>query len=161
MKVIVGNALTVTRGIIVHGCNCKGVMGSGIARSVRELYPQAFGVYHNEFSKNGLKLGNITFAKCENDEKWIVNAQTQDGCGTDKRYVDYEAVYQCFEKVRDFAEVLQERGIVVPIVFPKIGAGLAGGNWMIIETMIKEICKGHELELYVMTEQEIPEWHKQ
>jgi O-acetyl-ADP-ribose deacetylase (regulator of RNase III) len=161
MKVIVGSALAVTRGIIVHGCNCKGVMGSGIAKTVRELYPQAYNVYIQEFQQRGLHLGHITFAKCENDEKWIINAQTQDGCGNDKRYVNYEAVYKCFEKVRNFACVLQERGIVVPIVFPKIGAGLAGGNWMIIETMIKEICKGHELELYVMTEQEIPEWHKQ
>ena len=36
---------TVDRGIIAHGCNCQGVMGSGVARFLRDKYPQIFPEY--------------------------------------------------------------------------------------------------------------------
>jgi len=35
IKVNKGNLLDVTSGIIVHGCNAKSVMGSGVALAVK------------------------------------------------------------------------------------------------------------------------------
>src|SRR5271167_114181 len=38
---------TVDEGIIAHGCNCQGVMGSGVARFLRDKYPQIFPYYQD------------------------------------------------------------------------------------------------------------------
>lgn len=147
-----GDVLAVPSGIIVHGTNCQGVMGSGIARTVRERYPRVFNTYFDEYQSKtnplngqscGLVLGQITFDRVD-DTKWIVNANTQHLYGTDSRKVNYEAVAQCFEKVVELAQFIEkETGDKLEILFPLIGAGLGGGNWKIIETIIDETIPDH------------------
>jgi O-acetyl-ADP-ribose deacetylase (regulator of RNase III) len=113
-------------------------MGAGIAFQVAKRFPAAYDVYMKQRESGGLKLGEITFAEVA-PLKYIVNANTQFSCGGDKRYVDYEAIAKCFEKVKAMAEVIEGvTGVKLDIVFPMIGAGLAGGNWKIIETIILE-----------------------
>jgi len=161
-----GDVLNVPEGIIVHGCNCLGVMGAGVALQVKSRFPEAFKAYRKQFESsyvfgvdpfmkkyheyNGLNLGDIIAVQV-GEKKWIINAMTQEKFGTDKRHVNYEAVATCFEKVSEFARsVLAEfygrgdgtldlqRAIDHPlqICFPAIGAGLAGGNWKIIANII-------------------------
>ncbi len=133
-----GDALSHEEGIIVHGCNCHGVMGAGIAKSIKNCFPNAYNVYRHEYENNGLFLGNITYTMVL-PNKIIVNANTQYDTGTDKRYVNYEAVAKCFSKVLELADLQYSKtGKKLDIVFPMIGAGLAGGNWKIIETIILE-----------------------
>lgn len=45
--------------IIMHGCNCQGVMGSGIAKQIKLLFPEAYEHYRKIYLKNGLGLGDI------------------------------------------------------------------------------------------------------
>lgn len=131
-----GNALA-QNGIIVHGCNCLGVMGAGIALQVRLQYPAVFDEYVKEHKTNGLKLGHIQVVEVA-PEKWIVNAMTQQSTGG-PRPVSYDAVARCFENVNAAAEQLeQQTGKSHEIIFPQIGAGLGGGNWKIIETIIDQ-----------------------
>ncbi len=40
MKIINGNLLEVKKGIIAHQCNCKGVMGAGIALQIKKKWIQ-------------------------------------------------------------------------------------------------------------------------
>lgn len=42
---IVMDITTATRGIVVHGVNCQGVMGSGVALAIRTKWPQIFESY--------------------------------------------------------------------------------------------------------------------
>ena len=67
--------------IIVHGCNCQNVMGSGIAKEIRERYPRAYEVDSSmvTYQKPILKLGNFSVvADNPIDPKFeIVNAYTQ------------------------------------------------------------------------------------
>jgi O-acetyl-ADP-ribose deacetylase (regulator of RNase III) len=148
----VGNVLKAEEGIIVHGCNCQGVMGGGIALEIRNTFPRVFQEYRKKFEAvdpvtsmnhfDGLRLGDIQPVQVE-DDKWIVNAMTQWDCGHGRRYVDYDAVARCFEKVRSFTEDLNhvrelQNQPALPVLFPMIGAGLAGGNWKIISTIIDE-----------------------
>jgi O-acetyl-ADP-ribose deacetylase (regulator of RNase III) len=129
-----GNVLNVEKGIIVHGVNCKGVMGSGIAKEVKERYPELYRVYKSYcsgISANYL-LGDI-LPYHVNPDKIIINAFTQLHYGGDEcRYVSYDAIEQCFSKINRFCAHLHR----LPICFPKIGAGLGGGNWDIISTII-------------------------
>lgn len=134
-----GNVLNIETGIIVHGCNCQGVMGAGIALEIKNRFPDVFYIYDKLHRTQGLKLGEISFAEVA-PNKFIINANTQDKCGGDRRYVSYDAVADCFAEVFKFAKAIeQHRGIKLDIVFPAIGSGLAGGDWKIIYGIIDAV----------------------
>ena len=152
MKHIVGDLLAnVNRGIIVHGCNAQGVMGGGFALQVRKIYPEAFNAYVTDLKRiqmfGATGLGKAPFVRVKED-LYIVNGITQDQFGTDKRYVDYEAVAKVFTRVRELSETLQAKPL--PIHYPMIGAGLAGGNWTIISTIIDETLIGCDHTLWTL-----------
>lgn len=131
------------RGILVHGCNCHGVMGGGIAYFVAKKWPQVFAAYKELHDKFGLTLGTIQAVKLE-DDLYVVNAMTQFDYGTDRVHVDYDAVRKCFKEVRRLAEITG-----LPVKYPLIGCGLAGGDWNIVSKIIEEEMHGMEHQLYV------------
>ena len=49
MKIIKGDLLNETTGLIAHGVNCQGVMGKGIALAIKKKYPQVFIDYKQYF----------------------------------------------------------------------------------------------------------------
>ena len=143
IKVIKGDVLAVKTGIIVHGCNCQGVMGGGIALSVKNQFPSVYAAYRKTFETTGLKLGGIE-AVCVDTDKYIVNANTQNLYGRGTRQVSYDAVAECFEKIHEFAAHVEETlGVKLPILFPAIGAGLGSGNWNILECIIDQSVSDH------------------
>lgn len=52
-----------------------------------------------------------------------------------KRYLSYDALYKCMENLKDACEYYQ----VNEVAMPKIGCGLAGGNWEIVKEIILTI----------------------
>lgn len=150
VQLINKNLLETEHQFIVHGCNCAGVMGSGVAKAIREKYPKAYDDYvefidDQIFFYRGIPGGNLLGSvnySLQDDGITIVNALTQDSYGKDgKKYVSYDAIDQAF---RDINAKLP-RGSSVAI--PMIGAGLGGGNWKIIQTIIDEVTP--DLEIYV------------
>lgn len=138
-----GDLLAIDRGIIIHGCNCQGVMGSGVAEAVRRKYPTVYDAYIALHKRWGLKLGTSQFcvSPFDSEEDWakqqsdatcaglpqgvvVVNAMTQYRYGTDRRHVDYDAVSAVFARI-----ALLARASRLPVYFPLIGCGLAGGDW--------------------------------
>lgn len=130
-----GNLLDVTEGVILHGCNAQGVMGSGVALAVRWKYPQAYDKYLSFLNTNdGEVLGDIVWVKVS-DTLCIANAITQQYYGrNNKRYVNYSALAKCFMEVIDTCAA----NYIKELHFPKIGAGLGGGDWNIIEQLIND-----------------------
>lgn len=128
----IGNLLNATEKAILHGVNCQGVMRSGVAKDIREKWPHAFEIYELKHKTFGLKLGTI-IPVVTTDGKIIINCITQEFYGRDgKRYVDYDAVEKCFTEINK--QVL-DWGIT-EIAMPRLGAGLGGGDWNIIENII-------------------------
>lgn len=121
---------------IVHGCNCFNTMNSGIARQIREKYPIAF-FYDCKTEKGDmLKLGSYTHCipyEFEYNKSFftIINAYTQYNYGTDSKKVDYDALTLVMRKINFYFKGKR-------IGLPKIGAGLAGGNWNIINKIIEK-----------------------
>lgn len=124
---------------ILHGCNSKGVMGSGVAKTVRQLYPSAYDAY-NIWCSRGFKLGTSLLVEC--GDKTIINAVTQQNYGTvaiqqgpnPVRHVSYDAV----------AEIFSELEQIIPheiIAMPLIGCALGGGSWSVISAIIEAECK--------------------
>lgn len=154
-----GDLLSVTRGHIVHGCNCRGVMGSGVALAVKNKWPEVFNEYHHtcsehkKWGKEYVMLGNILPVMITT-ELYVINAFTQLGFDRHARQVDYDAVATCFEHlVRRMTPNDNELHPlpVLPICFPMIGAGLGGGDWDIISTIIdKTVPDTYEKVLYIL-----------
>lgn len=130
-----GNLLDVTSGIIVHGCNMQGVMGAGVAKAVKQKYPQCFEVYQHRLRTQYTALGGVIYYY-SNKDLLIANALTQRYYGSRMREVNYAAI------VNSFQHILSHRskfGINLKTInFPKIGAGLGGGDWSIIEQLIND-----------------------
>jgi len=131
IKYIQGDLLKAPEIVIIHGCNCKGVMGSGVAKLIKEQHPLAFKEYRKVFEETGLFLGDVIWVHSNN--KIIANCLTQQDFGTDKVQVDYDAVECCMTEINRNCIV---HGITA-VAMPKIGAGLAGGDWNIIEKIIE------------------------
>ena len=141
---VTGDLLGATQKVIVHGCNTHGIMGSGVAKVIKERWPEAYEVYSLKHKTFGLTLGDIIPVNTP-DGKIIVNCITQENFGRDgKQYCDYDAIEKCFTQ-------LNERAIdweVSEIALPKIGAGLGGGDWNIIEVIIVKTAKNYTPIVY-------------
>lgn len=136
--------------LIVHGCNARGKMGSGFAKELRERFPAAYQEYYNFHKQYGLTEGTIV-DHVDSTNLVIVNAITQDYYGYDGgKYVSYDAIDSCFELIQNIAEELVQDGKEVKVHFPLIGAGLAGGHWDVIESIINHRLTAAEKNLYIL-----------
>ena len=138
-----GNLLDVTEGVIIHGCNAQGVMGSGVALAIKNKYPKAYDSYKAYEKSPGLILGSLSMCKVT-PKLYIVNLVTQESYGRDPsiRYVSYGAIHLGFEKLQ---EVFSDERV---FHFPTIGAGLGNGNWVTISTLIELACPGREMNCW-------------
>jgi len=143
------NIVNAPEPIIVHGCNTKGVMGSGVAKAIRGKWPKAYSDYKYIYDTEGLRLGQIVWSIVDN--KWIANAITQNNYGKDgQRYVNYDAVETIFLKIRNEVEscstLVDGEGPFIGA--PKIGAGLGGGDWNVISDIIDTILYNYDVVIY-------------
>ena len=152
MKYIDGDLLRFCRAgkfdVMAHGCNCHNQMGSGIARQVREQCPEAYMKDRLTIPGDRSKMGTITYAEIEPKASrdlafTCVNMYTQYNYTKDKVDVDYVAVRRCMKKLRG---LFFDKKIGLPL----IGAGLAGGDWRIIEQIIKEELEDHDMDVTIV-----------
>lgn len=125
--------------VIVHGCNCFCTMGAGIARAIRDQFPEAFAADQATVAGDRDKLGSYSAATVlrAGRELTVVNAYTQYHFHGPGVLVDYPALRQVFTAIaRDFPGKR--------IGYPKIGAGLAGGDWTVIAAIIDEELAGED-----------------
>ena len=142
MQVVKGDLLEMaesgTFDVIVHGCNCQHTMGAGIAKQIKSRFPQAFEADLKTL-KGAAKLGTISTVqvKIERRSLVIVNGYTQVHWRGSGVKVSYEAVRSVMRQVKkDFSGLR--------IGYPKIGAGLAGGDWERIEEIIDAELTGEQ-----------------
>lgn len=143
MKTIRGDLIALAKAgkfdVIVHGCNCFLVMGGGIARQIAKNFPEAYAADCETLKGDISKLGTITFHKYP--KLTVVNAYTQyDFVQTGQPNVNYDAIKQAFKEIK-----VQFSGKKIGI--PKIGAGLAGGDWNRIEKIIEQEMHGEDISV--------------
>jgi len=115
--------------IVVQGCNCFNAMGGGIAREIRERYPEVAEADMKTFRGDYNKLGNWTEGyawynthKGENADNFvIVNAYRQYNMSAGEDVFEYVAFELILQK-------LARKYFNKRIGFPYIGMGLAMGD---------------------------------
>ena len=157
VKYVKGNLLDSNCDYICHQVNCQGVMNSGIARQIRDRWPEVYSYYRgrwletNKAGMNGglytpeIMLGTIDIVELlDNTGRRVINMYSQANYGYDgSRFTSYDAFAKVLEKIR------QSTNYNDTIGFPKnIGCGLGGGNWNAISALIEEIL-GECRDVYI------------
>lgn len=119
--------------VVVQGCNCFNTMGGGIAREIRERYPNVAYVDMQTNKGDYMKLGTWTWDVAGPNEFILINAYTQYAMSTGEDVFEYTAFELILQKL------LWTHG-TKQIGFPYIGMGLAGGNKEVIMEMIEEFA---------------------
>lgn len=155
MNIVTGDILSLNeydkKVIICHQVNCKGVMGAGLAKQIKDKYPEVFKQYHTycqsslNYKKSSDMLGDVLFSYIDvNRRNIIANIFAQDGYGKDKQYTDYIALQIAFRRL---AYCVEDEVIRIPF---KMGCGLGGGDW-------NTVCKIIEDEL-IFREKKVEIW---
>lgn len=124
--------------IILHQVNCRGVMGSGVAKQVRDRYPDVYTSYKNlcnDMRDPSILLGTAQFVKIDG-YTYIVNLFAQDKYGYDgKQYTNYLSLGSCLNEVR-MHTLPDNEVIAIPY---RMGCDRGGGDWNVVYGMIEEI----------------------
>jgi O-acetyl-ADP-ribose deacetylase (regulator of RNase III) len=118
--------------VIAHCCNCFCTMGAGIAPQIKHKFPEAYAVDCETTKGDINKLGTISYTK--KSTPTVVNLYGQydyTGRRTGQMDLDYDAL-------RKALKAMKEKFTGKTFGLPMIGAGLAGGDWNVIEKIIAE-----------------------
>ena len=127
-------------------------MGKGIAKAISTAYPEVARADNATQAGDRAQLGTYTYARVK-DNVVVTNAYGQFNYGwlnpldSNGRQTDYEALRKSLTAIRDDFTGRSTH----PVIFyvPKfIGQSLAKGDPEIIQPMVKEIFKDHELVLF-------------
>ena len=139
---------TSARGVVVcHQVNCRGVMGAGLAKQVRQMYPGAYTLYKEkcaEIKQGKGGLGDVQFCYYLSQSGYIIaNIFGQDGYGHSKRFTDYDALRKAFTEI---AQTFPNHTIRIPY---KMGCGLGGGSWPKVLRIIEEALVANEVQVEI------------
>lgn len=137
--------------IIVHICNDRGAWGKGFVLAISRRWRQPAEAYKRWFSENdGFVLGAVQFVQVEPDV-WVANTIGQHGLKPHRGLppIRYEAVRLGLEKV-----AAKAKEINATVHMPRIGCGLAGGEWRLIEALLTStlVEQGIEVTVYDLPE---------
>ena len=151
LKVVKGDLIKLAKNnefdIIAHGCNAFHTMGGGIAKLIKNAFPEAYEVDRKAFLRGDkAKLGNISYSQIKRDEMsfTIVNCYSQYfyGIRDNKIPLDYTALknsLKCLEKFHDS----------IKIGLPLIGFGLAGGKLINILNIFYDVLNKYDATIVV------------
>lgn len=127
--------------VICHICNDSGRWGKGFVLAISHRWEQpeqAYRAWYKDRSRNDFRLGAVQLIQVE-PYIWVANMVAQHGTkgGSKRPPIRYEAVAECLENVAETAASLK-----ASVHMPRIGCGLAGGEWSRIEPLVVEaLCR--------------------
>ena len=148
---------------IGHQANCQNTFGSGIARSIREMYPDAYTVDTLCAMKKQNTLGNFSMAHIPKDQRdkhgtnihRIFNLYGQN-LGTQfkkqgGRMTDYEGLYSALVGMEEVLSSFDGDHPPAVVGFPFLmGSALGGGDWNIVSRLIEVAFDGYESDVLIV-----------
>lgn len=141
LDIIEGNILRCNENIICHQVNCKGVMGAGLAKQIKNTYPFVYEEYKNLCMIKSLQelIGYSQIIEISKD-KYIANLFAQVNYGRNECHTNYAALQRSLQYTFNYAKN-NNLSIAVPY---KIGCGLAGGDWNIVYNLIEKLSNEYK-----------------
>ena len=146
---------------LLHQVNCMGIMGGGIAYQIKLQNPQVNRDYIylcNGQKEVGELLGNVQILPIDkfnsSTPQYIVNCFGQKNISSITKMTSYDALDECFIAVKNYCEIHYPEGCVIGLPY-KIGCGLGGGDWEIVEAIIRKNfarSKSIDVEIWVLPE---------
>jgi O-acetyl-ADP-ribose deacetylase (regulator of RNase III) len=151
--------------IIAHIVNDQGKWGAGFTRSLSANWPEAerdYRLWHRHRYEiqldphKGFGLASVRYTLVQGKWKpeggepeppvWIAHMVAQQGLigWENKRPLRYDALGACLREVGLFADLTK-----ASVHMPKIGTGLAGGDWNIIKELINDALTRNGIKVVV------------
>jgi len=148
VKIIKGDLLeSKDWNVAAHNANSLKTFGAGIALAIKKKWPE---VYQADINHTGNKLGNFSFSTLP-DNRVFFNLYAMNGIGNNgnplNRNCSYDALYDALYKMCEYLEC--DLFCTTIIGVPLLGCGLAGGEWVIVEAILKDIENKFDVEFYV------------
>ena len=133
IEYIKGDLFAAGERVIAHGCNCQGVMGAGVARIVRTEFENVYDYYKEACNMGWFYPGVVMPVDSwnGNQKTLIYNLATQDQPGANARYLFVERAMQ------NMLMSMNKRRLS-RVAMPKIGCGIGGLDWEVVEDIIKQ-----------------------
>lgn len=134
---------------IMHGCNCFNTMGGGIARTIRDWFPEAAAADNETTRGDKSKLGLFTSADVALNLKGklvqftVINAYTQYNMSRGEDVFEYEA----FEHA---LRLFNRKYPGAKLGMPEIGMGLAGGDKARIYGIIERVSEELNMDITIV-----------
>lgn len=157
--------LTVDKGVIVHSVNCIGAVG-GLAGAIARKWPKNAEQYRTHVKRQKLPimlLGSVFEVNVAHNVV-VANLFGQNNVGTRERQTEYSALIAGFKSIastvflgndtetKDFGAIgledvkIQLQDIYIPY---KIGCGLGGADWSIVEEILHKIFEKSFNDVYI------------
>lgn len=131
--------------VIAHICNNRGSWGAGFVMAISKKWSLPEIEYRKWIETKTATLGKIQLVPVE-DEIVIANMIAQDGFVNflNPVAVRYEALKECLTQL-----AYRIKANDVSVHMPRIGCGIAGGKWELIEPIIKETLCFNDIQVYI------------
>lgn len=126
--------------IICQQVNCRGVMGAGLAKQIRDKWPIVFNEYKKICGTD--KLGGSQTVQVA-PQLYVVNLFGQLNYGRDKRQTNYAALAAAI-----FGAMKEHPNATFRIPYG-LGCGLAGGNWVTVLNLIEEAANAWNVNVEI------------
>ena len=137
-----GNIFLTEKQILTVPVNLQGVMGKGLALSVKKLYPEVYEMYCDLCRQHKISQGTPYLYKYR-QERWFLFFPTKRNWQQRSRLID---IKQGLSWIQNNADNLN----ITSLALPALGCGLGGLDWTEVKPLILESLanfKG-ELEIY-------------
>ena len=127
--------------VIVNTVNTVGVMGKGIAKRYKEIYPDMYKQYQKFCEQHLLDIGKLWIYK--SDTKWILNFPTK------KHWRQPSKIEYVEQGLKKFVETYEEKGIT-SVSFPQLGCGNGGLDWeKEVRPLMEKYLKDLPIDVFV------------
>lgn len=127
--------------VLVNTVNTVGVMGKGIAKEFKGIYPEMFTEYQQLCERGLLDIGDLWVYKTPH--KWVLNFPTKKHWRSPSKPEYLEAGLQ------KFSQVYQEARIT-SISFPQLGCGNGELDWKTeSKPLMEKYLKGLPIEIFI------------
>lgn len=126
--------------VIAHCCNDVGAWGAGFVLALSRKWPEPEEAYRAQGSYYGGDVGVVRVG----EDVLVANIVGQEGCWWEEGTppIRYGWIEQGLETI---CNSYPDHSVHMP----RIGCGLAGGDWSVMERVIEQTLCAHDVDVYV------------